>query len=291
VTVTGGALNSNGQAGILGNNGSLTVGGNVELAKNATYGVHLTGATAAVAGANIHDNTGSGVVVNNPSGALVIIGSSSTTTTVNHNGGNGILVDASPATGGGANSVTLDTVTSSNNAKFGVYLQGDTGNVAATVKASTISGNGDVGLMIEQGSGNTTSEAIQNNDVSGNNTNSATTHIVGGVLFNTSSTLNSFIGNKIHSNGGDELGFNDVQNPSGSPPPWLLNPPSATCDATANSIYCYGNGNVGLHVISAAATVNAQHVHWTNNPPTSGIDFSGVATVTNPCTVVTTTCP
>ncbi|HEY4393628.1 MAG TPA: hypothetical protein VGP64_06180, partial [Polyangia bacterium] len=202
-----------------------------------------------------------------------------------HNGADGILVEASPQTGGGANSITVDTVTVTGNAKFGIYVEGDNGNVAATVKGSTITGNADVGLMIEQGSGHTTSEAIQNNDVNGNNTGNG--HVAGGVLFNTSSTLTSFIGNKIHSNTGDELGFNDVPNGGTQ---WVINPPSATCDATANSIYCYGGGNVGLHVLSSSASVNGQHVRWSNNPPASGIDFSGAVTVTNPCSAITT-CP
>jgi Right handed beta helix region len=284
VTVTGGALDNNGLGGILASKGTLTVGGNAEVASNP-LGIQLTGATTSVAGANIHDNTGDGVVVNDSTSALVVLGSSSTTTTVGHNGGSGIVVDASPATSGGANSITIDTVAVTSNSGFGIHLEGDTGNVAATVKASTISGNHDVGLMVEQGSGKTTSEAIQNDDVSGNNTSGG--GLVGGVLFNSSSTLTSFIGNKIHSNTGDELGFADVPNGGTQ---WVINPPSATCDATANSIYCYGGGNVGLHVLSSSASVNGQHVHWTNNPPTAGIDFSGAVTVTNPCTAIAT-CP
>ena len=74
---------------------------------------------------------------------------------------------------------------------------------------------------------------------------------------------------------------------------WVINPPSAACDATANSLYCYGNGNVGLHMLATGVTADAQHVHWTNTPPTSGIDFSGptgTVTVTNPCTPIPT-CP
>jgi hypothetical protein len=112
--------------------------------------------------------------------------------------------------------------------------------------------------------------------------------VVGGILFNTSSTLTSFIGNKVHSNKGDELGFNDVPNGGGTQ--WVINPPSATCDATANSLYCYGSGNVGLHILSSGVTVNGQHVHWTNTPPTSGIDFSGGVNGSNPCTAIAT-CP
>jgi hypothetical protein len=283
-TVTGGAVDSNGLGGILASAGTLTVGGGAEVASNP-LGIQLTGATASVAGANIHDNTGDGVDVDDSTAAIVIIGSSSTSTTLGHNGGSGIVVDSSPATSGGANSITIDTVAATNNSEFGIHLAGDTGNVAATVKASTISGNHDAGLLVEQGSGKTTSEAIQNNDVSGNNTGN--NGVVGGVLFATPSTLTSFIGNKVHSNTGDEVGFGDVPNGGTQ---WVINPPSATCDATANSIYCYGAGNVGVHVLFAGASVNGQHVHWSNNPPTSGIDFSGTVTVTNPCTAITT-CP
>jgi hypothetical protein len=110
---------------------------------------------------------------------------------------------------------------------------------------------------------------------------------VGGVLFNTSSTLLSFIGNTVHSNGGDEVGFNALPNGGTK---WTITPPSNACDSTANSVYCYGAGNVGVHVLAPGASVDAQHQHWTNNPPTSGIDYTGTATVLNPCTAVAT-CP
>ncbi len=283
VTVSGGELNRNGQAGILASNGTLNVGGGAVLASNGSYGLNLTGAIAVITSVNVHDNFSHGVVVQSGNSAPVNLGPGAT---VNHNGGDGILVDASPLTAGGANSLTVDTVTVSNNAKFGIYLAGDTGDVAATIKGSTVTGNADVGLMVEEGATATTSEAIQNNDVNGNNTGNG--HQIGGVLFNTSSTLTSFIGNKVHSNSGDELGFNAVPNGGGSQ--WVINPPSAACDTTSNSLYCYGNGNVGLHILGGGATVNAQHVRWTNNPPTSGIDYSGTVTVTNPCAVITT-CP
>ncbi|HVZ86302.1 MAG TPA: hypothetical protein VHG72_04995, partial [Polyangia bacterium] len=286
VTVSGGTTNHNGGAGILAIAGSLTVQGNFDVASNVT-GLQLTGATTTVTSATVHDNTANGVVVNDATGTIVSIGTPSTTTISSHNGGAGILVDASPATSGsGANSLTVDTVSVTNNGTFGIYLKGDSGSVAATIKNSTISGSGDVGLLVEQGGGNTTSEAIQNDDVNGNNTGNG--HTVGGVLFNTASTLASFIGNKVHSNGGDELGFNAAPNSGTS---WVINPPSLACDATANSLYCYGNGHVGLNVLNGGATVDGQHVHWTNNPPTSGIDYSGTVTVTNPCSTVTAVCP
>ncbi len=283
VTVSGGELNKNGQSGVLASNGTLNVSGGTVLASNGSSGISLTGATAVITSVNVHDNFLHGVVVQSGNSAPVNLGPGAT---VNHNAGDGILVDASPVTAGGANSLTVDTVTVSNNAKFGIYLAGDNGDVAATIKGSTITGNADVGIMVEEGATATTSEAIQNNDVNGNNSGNG--HQAGGVLFNTSSTLTSFIGNKVHSNTGDELGFNALPNGGGTQ--WVINPPSAACDTTSNAIYCYGNGNVGLHILGGGATVNAQHVRWTNNPPTSGIDYSGAVTVSNPCAVVTT-CP
>ena len=283
VTVSGGELSKNGQAGVSASSGTLNVGGGALLASNGTYGLNLTGAIAVITSVNVHDNFLHGVVVQSGNSAPVNLGPGAT---VNHNGGSGILVDASPLTASGANSLTIDSVTVSNNAKFGIYLAGDNGDVAATIKGSTITGNADVGLMVEEGSTATTSEAIQNNDVSGNNSGNG--HQIGGVLFNTSSTLTSFVGNKVHSNTGDELGFNALPNGGGTQ--WVINPPSAACDTTSNSLYCYGNGNVGLHILGGGATVNAQHVRWTNNPPTSGIDYSGTVTATSPCAVITT-CP
>lgn len=286
VDVNGGTIQSNTTAGINGGVGTLTVHGGADIAGNGT-GVQLTGAAASITGANVHGNLGSGISVNEASGVTVAIGSSSTTTTVASNQQQGIVVQSAPAiSGSGANSIIVDTATVTGNGSFGIYLEGGFGSVAATIKGSSISGNSDTGLMIEQGLGHTTTEAIQNNDIKANNTK-ASPRNVGGVLFNTSSTLTSFIGNTVHSNGGDEVGFNALPNGGTK---WTITPPSNACDATANSVYCYGTGNVGVHVIAAGASVDAQHQHWTNNPATSGIDYTGTVTVLNPCTAVPT-CP
>jgi hypothetical protein len=87
----------------------------------------------------------------------------------------------------------------------------------------------------------------------------------------------------------DEIGFNAL--PGGGGTKWVITPPSNACDATANSVYCYGVGNVGVHVLFGAASVDAQHQHWANNPPTSGIDTTGTVVSTNPCSAVTAACP
>jgi hypothetical protein len=192
----------------------------------------------------------------------------------------------------GKASLVIDTVTIGSNGKFGIYLEGDTGPVVATITNDVILANGDVGLMVEQGGGTKlTTETIQFNDIKGNNTSTNSTHIAGGVLFNTSSTLSSFIGNKVHSNIGDGIGFN--AQPNGGGLSWVINPPSAACDNTANSLYCYGTTGVGLIILQPTVTVDARHVFWSHNPPTSTNDFSAPAgTVSfNPACSAITTCP
>ena len=116
-TVSGGELNNNGQAGAFASAGTLNVGGGAVLAGNDSSGISLTGATAVITSVNVHDNFLHGVVVQSGNSTTVNLGPGAT---VNHNGGDGILVDASPLTAGGANSLTVDTVTVSNNAKFGI---------------------------------------------------------------------------------------------------------------------------------------------------------------------------
>ncbi|MES1164185.1 MAG: right-handed parallel beta-helix repeat-containing protein, partial [Verrucomicrobiota bacterium] len=288
VDVGGGTLKGNTAAGISCGVGTLTVHDGTEIASNGT-GVQLTGAVTAITGANVHDNTGAGILINQSTGVTVQISSAASPVTIAKNQQQGIVVQsAPPVTGSGANSVTIDSATISGNGSFGIYLQASDGPVATTIKGNAVMGNSDAGLMIEQGPGNTTTEAIQNNNVSGNNTK-ASPRNVGGILFNTSSTLTSFIGNSVHANGGDEIGFNAL--PGGGGTKWVITPPSNACDATANSVYCYGVGNVGVHVLAPAASVDAQHQHWANNPPTSGIDTTGTVVSTNPCSAVTAACP
>jgi hypothetical protein len=87
---------------------------------------------------------------------------------------------------------------------------------------------------------------------------------VGGVLFATTSTLASFTGNRIHNNGGDELGF-EAAPPSGT---WNVSVPA--CGAAQNQIYCYGVGSVGLRAAGGSYTVNAQRVSWVSAAPGTG---------------------
>lgn len=291
VTVTGGSFASNSLAGILANGGALTIQGGAVVNNNTTYGLHVANATTTVTNADIHHNTLDGVFTSGTNGATIVIGTAgaSPPAVTIRNNRHGVNVSSSPPTGSGANSLTLDTVAVSSNSQSGVFLAGDADDVAATIRNSVVSGNGAVGLRVEQGTGgNTTTTVIQSNEVTGNNIAGSAT-AVGGVLFATSSTLTSFIGNRIHSNNGDELGFAALPN-SGTT--WTIG--ANACDASANSIYCYGTGNVGLRMSFAAGTVDARATHWANANPAAGLDFSTVGgssvTTTGACSA-TVTCP
>jgi len=174
----------------------------------------------------------------------------------------------------------------SSNGGIGVWLQGNLGNVGASLKQSKISLNTGAGLKVQQSAGTTTQETLQNNDITQNSG--------GGVVFSTSSTLTSFQGNSVHGNGGDQIVVSARQNPVATNPPWNLRSVGNACDVNRNQIYCYGAG-VGLRVNSVlAASVDAENVNWTNSAPSAGTDYALTGTnsviATSPCAAVTT-CP
>jgi hypothetical protein len=268
--------------------GTLTINGGSEVKNNGIHGVTLMGAIATINAVKIHNNTGNGIFANS-SNVVINIGLPGQVTEVSANGAHGIRIDAAALTPSNANPVTMDTVHTFGNGLTGIFLAGTSGDVAATIQNTTVNGNGDTGVLVEQ-VGGTTRSFFQTNDVFSNNTNDG--HTTGGILFNTSSTLQTFIANKIHSNGGDELGFNALPNGGTN---WSITTASGMCDAQSNSLYCYGAGKVGLRVIPpSVATVNAQRVHWVNIAPTFNVDYSAALApqvdVTNACSIIAT-CP
>jgi hypothetical protein len=290
-SLTGGVVDGNMQNGISCSNGTLTVQGGAEVRNNTSAGLSLAGCTATVTTANIHGNLGDGVSIDSGSAASISLGAPGSATTIATNSGNGVVVHQSPPNGSDANTVTIDTAAITGNKGTGVYLQGDTGAIGATLRNNAISGNHDTGILIEE-AGDTTREAIQNNDVSGNNT--ASGHSVGGVFFNTASTLTSMVTNKIHSNTGDELGFAARSNaPVHS---WTIAPAGDVCGATSNTVSCYGVGNVGLRLLGVVPIdVDADGTRWASATPANGVDYSqgsGTVTATGPCAdPPTATCP
>jgi hypothetical protein len=269
VTVSGGTFNANQQDGILAGGGNVTIAGGATMANNGTHGLDMLGATTNVTGADIHHNVQNGVFINS-NGAVIKIGSPGMpgpVVNIHDNTLHGVMVGASPPTSSGANTLTIDTASFVQNRQSGIFIAGDAGSVGVTVRSCTIGGNGAVGLRVEQGAGNTTTAVIQFNDITGNNGNGAADSI-GGALFGTASTLTSFVGNTIHANNGDELGF---AGPANGGATWTLG--TNSCDANANLIYCYGTGNVGLRA-ALAATVDARGNHWVNASPAGNVDYS-----------------
>jgi len=269
VTVSGGTFNGNQQDGILAGGGTVTIGGGATMANNGAHGLHMFGAATTVTAADIHHNVQDGVYINSSFAAINVgsPGMSPPLVNIHDNTVHGIMVSSSPPTSSGANTVTIDTVSVTQNRQSGIFIAADNAPVGATVRACTISGNGAVGLRVEQGAANETTTVIQFNDVTGNNGNGPSDSI-GGVLFGTASTLTSFVGNRVHANNGDELGFAAAANGGAS---WTVG--TNTCDANANAITCYGAGNVGIRA-AAGATVDARGNHWVNASPAGGVDYS-----------------
>jgi len=162
----------------------------------------------------------------------------------------------------------------------------------AILLLAMIAGNHDTGLLIVQGASHTTREAIQSDDVSGNNT--AAGHSVGGIFFETASTLTSMVSTKVHSNGGDELGFGARSNPPTLT--WSIAPASGACGASSNTLSCYGVGKNGLVVLGVVPIdVDADGTRWASATPATGVDYSpgtGSVSVASPCTdPPTAACP
>lgn len=272
-------------SGIRFSGGSMQIGSAtavpVEISGNGLHGVYCntaggTGvATLSITRASIHDNAVSGMRVEfaeaGATGSVSLSGGE-----VFKNGLHGIWVNRAPAVSGGLVGFTADGVTVRDNggamadSGIGINISADVGDVTATIKNSTVKGNRGRGVSVAQGTGFTTVLSFEGNEVAGNRTTG--TSAVGGVSFESASTLSTFSGNRIHNNGGDELGFAAAANGN---VPWNIS--AAACGPTSNQIYCYGDaGSVGVRVTGAPAqVVNAANVGWSNATPTAGtFDFA-----------------
>jgi len=161
--------------------------------------------------------------------------------------------------------LVLNTLTVSNNANFGVYLDGaaSVGNIAANLRNSTIVSNGNAGVHIGSGSGFTTQEALMFNDISLNGAE--------GIRFAASSLLSAFVGNSVHANVADQILIAARQLGNAT---YDLRSPGNACDVNRNLIYCYGSGGVGIRVSSTLSTsVDARNVSWSNSAPTAALDY------------------
>jgi hypothetical protein len=285
-------------------NDSFTLGGTtgalVDVSTNTGHGISLTGAGAAsaivlVQRTNIHDNSLNGINVNLTGNAN---GVSFLNDTVFANHQHGVVVTGAPATT--AAGITFDTVevrshTGANPNGRGIWLHGNdagSSNIVATINNSKVHGNRDTGIVIDEGSGNTTTESLAGNDIFANNqTGAATT--VGGISFATSSTLSVFAANQLHSNGGDQIAF--VSKPT-TGTNWDINAPGAcstAANAQQNKIYCYTlTGAIGLRATApnpaGAYTIDAGQITWANTTVMAGREFvqgaNTTVTTTGPCT-------
>jgi hypothetical protein len=214
---------------------------------------------------------GGGSVGNFLRGVLLIKGSVSLSSfDLSSNRIAGLLVD----TAGQSTSADLSRVTVTGNGGYGI--QG--GPLSSlSVRNSTISNNASGGITTAR----VGTLTLEGNDIFGNGMVVAW----GGVFVGGPIDQASFLGNKIHSNHGPQLRF-DVPPTTGT---WNLAPASATCDASANAIYCYDAGSVGISA-PAGVAVNAANVHWQNATPAKGTDFSGPVSALRPCAAMPT-CP
>jgi hypothetical protein len=292
-----------------------TTGGLVDIGNNGGHGISLTGTgsattTVTVRRSNIHDNSLNGVNVALSANANAVTIEDSG---VYANHLNGVVVTGAPSATA-TNSVILDNLDvrlhtgNVANAGKGIWLNGNdatSSNITATITACKVHDNRDVGIQIDEdmpaGTVTTTRATLTSNDIYANNSTSVNT-VAGGILFPTSSTLTLFTGNKIHSNGKDQIVF-------ASPPTtgtvWDLDSGSCTSTATPpNQIYCYGTNNYGVRTTNTLPgnppdfTVDADHNFWAHSPAsntagnrdyTAGADTT--ITVANSCTPAVTTCP
>jgi hypothetical protein len=100
--------------------------------------------------------------------------------------------------------------------------------------------------------------AMSNCDITGNGGPGLRLGGVGG-------SMHPFNGNRIHSNGGDQI---VAQNGT----TWDLD--SFTCDGGQNQVYCYAAGHVGV-VADGGGLVAAGYWSWENASPTLGTDYYG----------------
>lgn len=292
VAITGGAhVDSNKAAGVVASNAGtaqtpgLMVGGSSTVSKNTTDGIQLLGAIATVAGATIDSNGGNGIDINSPGGVSINIGANGSTTTISNNTLAGILIEKTLQTANHTISTSIANVDVTSNKKEGIFVN----PVAAAdalwfLQDSRVLQNGGVGVRIKAQPAKLTDSSLVHNEVASNGAPSATA--TGGILFEDSSTLSSFLGNNVHHNTGNQVGFLAAQTPDAtrSPPlttQWIIKGPMACTDATKNNTF---NGyspptTTGVFTNSVAITVDATYNHWQSGP-SAGFDFSSGGGIT-----------
>ena len=268
----------NGSSAIRYKGGTLNVGGAtggvVKISDNGRHGVYVWTEEGLGSGAvniqrtDLSGNANAGLWVDfvpgGGQGFVTVKGGSITGNVIQ-----GVRVERAPIVGG-SSAVLLEDVDIASNGASGndgaglnIYAVGES---SVRLVGSRVRTNRGPGVVVEQTAG-TALLAIEGTDVAGNNTGNQ--HAVGGIDFATPATLTAFRGNKIHGNGGHEVGIAAAPNGGTT---WTLG--SGACDATSNKIYCYGAGSVGLHVSAPAPiAVNAANTSFSNATPVADSDW------------------
>jgi hypothetical protein len=278
--------------------------GAVVLRKNGTHGLHVQGAggkgaIVLVTNTTLQDNTLDGLLVDvATAGALIkLSGNDRDQVKVlgNAKGAGaaprgGVVVLSAPSANANVKTLTLDGLEVSGSGKalseaFGIALSATNGDVAAEVLGATIQDNTDTGLLVAQAANRSTVTILDRNVVTRNQVKTDAT-LVAGVLFATGSTLQSFKANRISDNAGTQVGFHAPQDGNKD---WDLDAGNNCNDINNNRIFGYVAPNVGLLLDAVTPTkVDAQNIHWQNNPPlTAGVDFKEA---TGDTVILTKTC-
>ncbi|MCC6811393.1 MAG: right-handed parallel beta-helix repeat-containing protein [Deltaproteobacteria bacterium] len=290
----GSAITDNTGAGIALAGGTLAIGGSgpsgVEIAGNGAEGIIVGTSPSSVpynassltlAGANVHDNVGPGLRVQNPfgpSGSPGVVGVSGCTFT--NNGGANLRVDDSGVRVG-ADPISLRVnATTFIGSAHAVWLAGTTSSAVA-LSGSTLRDATDTAMLIEHLS------PAWHVRLTGNELrhNAATTpragQLIGGFFAHSDAGWPAdfvFEGNSLFSNTQHQMGL-DVAGVTG-PTSVSISFGALGCAGPANSFYCYANAPAlsaakGL-VVSAGSnvtlSVDAGAANWQNGLSTAGLD-------------------
>lgn len=299
--------------GIESNDGSLAVTGTVQVTGNTDDGIRSWGlndtttTTVSITGATLNGNGDQGLSVN------TVIPTTIQMSTINSNVADGIAVQSSQDTAQAGYRFLSLTNTIRLNGGRGIYVSSDSGRSGVRIENNTIAANVLEGVRISELAGgvlNVTEALIVGNTVNGNLTSAATVPadiLAGGIFFTQLTSpiplaagvsgpgvdrilLGSFLGNRVFGNGRHEIGFDLTQEGGGA---WDLSSNSAAVDmalvcsdtARPNYVYCYDTvpgEDLGVAIPAASGIlVKAKGVHFQNQPPIAGRDYSvGIAAPT-----------
>ena len=273
MTVSGGVFAGNTLAGILAGGGVLTVQGGASVSNNDTFGLHVAGATTTVTGADIHTNGLDGLYVSGGTG------------NDDHDRHGGRLAAGGhhpqqhaprrprrPRRRPPAAARTRWRWTRSlshRTARTGLP-GGQLRRRRGDDRGCTVSSNGAVGLRVEQGARQDDHQRDsverhpqqQHRRLGHRGRRRPVRHVEhADQLHRQQDPLQQR--RRAGLRGAAELGTT-----------WTIG--TNACNASANSIYCYGTGNVGIRMSAATGTVDARATRWASASPAAAVEYSTV---------------